>query len=96
MKIRRQRLRVYHDRGIAVAFAEVAQDLVVGAVFFYDVNDVPNLLVKEAHNAHIGTILLCTIVVVLGHLSGQFFQGFSMRHGQRQEPGFRELPNVGI
>ena len=64
------RLRVHDDRRIAVAFAKVAQNLVVREVLSYDVNDVLNLSVKYPHHVLIGTVLLRIIAVVLGHLCG--------------------------
>ena len=96
MKVRRQRLRIHDNRRIAVAFAQITQNLVVRAVLFYDVDDVLNLSMKETHHVLIGGILFRIVMIILGHLCRQFVQVFPMRHGHSQKSGLGKLPYVLI
>ena len=94
MEIGRNRLRKHNDRRIAVALFQVAENLVVGAVFFHDIDDVLDLLPQLGEQLRAFVRLCRAEVVVLGHLLSQVLKLVPFGNGQREKSGFGALPYV--
>lgn len=80
--IRRHIRAKHHERGIAVAFAQITEQLLVSAIFF---DDVPNVFVKDALHACGGgaklktdqRIIFSLIVLVMTKVNVNFAKGSS-------------------
>src|SRR5262249_24291852 len=91
----RERFRKQVQPGIAIAFFQIAQDLVIGAVLFDDVNDVANPGTQEGEQS-VALRGFCRYgkVVVARHLQREGLQGFLARPRNGGEAALFQLPYI--
>ena len=94
MLVRRHRLAEHGQRRIGIAAPQIAQHLIVGAVFLDDIDDVLDALAKRRHQFRIGRIGDELESVVGGDRVGELPEIMGGRHRQAQETGMTELQNV--
>ena len=99
----RQRMVVGRDRTgkkrqlrIAIGVRQVAQHLIIGAVFLHDVDHVADVRLQEGHGLEVRGIRLGHEAVVLGHLAGELTQCRRRRRGQGQKARLFKLPHIGV
>ena len=94
VKIRRGLLREFGQRRVAVALAQVAKHLIVGAVFLDDVDDVLDVVAQSGHHLLVFRADLAVEPVVLHHLPGELKQLAVIRNRQAQQGGAGEVLDV--
>jgi hypothetical protein len=94
VKVRGCRLAEFRERRIAITDCQVAEHLIVRAVFFNDVDHVLNFGAQQGHFLSVLGIQHVTEVVVLRHLSGEAHQLGWRRRREALEAGLQQLEVV--
>ena len=96
VEVGRDRLRELGDARVAVAALDVAEDLVVRAVLFHDVDHVVDAVVQRLHHLVLGGGRRADEAVVVGDDVGQARQLARVGRRQRQEASLGQLPDVTV
>ena len=96
VEVGRDHLRELRDARVAVAALDVAEDLVVGAVLFHDVDHVMDAVVQRLHHLVLGRGGRTDEAVVVGDDVGQARQLARVGRRQREEARLGELPDVAV
>ncbi len=96
MHVRRDRLAEFRQRRIGITLADIAEDLVVGAVFTHDVDHVLDVMMQEFHHRSVTVAFVEPEIIVLRHDMGQPVHLGGTGHRHRQETRLRELQNIVV
>ena len=84
------------ERRIAIAAAEIAQDLIVGAVFLDDIDHMLDALAERAISLSSAGSCLRTKPSLAATVSVSWRKSLRLRRGQREEPRLRQLQHVTV
>src|SRR5258707_6003913 len=95
MVVGRKRFRKKVEPGIAIAFFQVTQHLIVSAVFFNDINDVADLASPESKKLlAVGALRRYGEMVISCRQQGKFFQFRELTRRDYQQRAYFQLPHI--